>query len=429
MDEIHVVGGCSLCGEISVQGSKNAALPMMAASLMHRGTSVLRGCPKIADVFCMEEILKSLGTVTWWEDHDLYLDCTNADKTDVPAFFTGRMRSSVILLAAVLNRNKVCRIGYPGGCTIGKRPIDLHLMALRELGAEIEENSSYIYASCGRFKGNEICFCKSSVGATQQAILAAVMAEGETILYHCAREPEVVWLCRYLKGMGAQIQGEGKPKIRICGVRELGAGNFRIPPDRIVAGTYICAAAVTGSEIRLRHVPVGEMEAFLNVYRKMGGQYEWKSGTLSVNGKTAIHPVPFLETGAYPGFPTDLQAPLMAVLTGIKGRSVIREKIFEDRFGSAFQMKKMGAHIEITGTIAAIEGGYPMQGCMVESGDLRGGAALILAAMSAEGETCIRDAQLISRGYEHICEDLEALGCQIWSGSHSAEGMNVYEKI
>ena len=417
MDEIHVTGGSSLCGEISIQGSKNAALPMMAASLMHRGTSVLRGCPRISDVLCMEEILKSLGAVTSWKDHDLYLDCTNADKTEVSALFTGRMRSSVILLAPVLNRNKVCRIGYPGGCTIGKRPIDLHLMALRELGAEIEEKSSYLYAVCKGFKGKEICFCKSSVGATQQAVLAAVLADGETVLYHCAREPEVVWLCRYLKSMGAQIEGEGENEIRICGVKELGAGDFRIPPDRIVAGTYICAAAATGSEIRLKHVPVEEMTAFLNVYRKMGGQYEWKSGTLSVNGKTAVHPVPFTETGAYPGFPTDLQAPLLAVLTGIKGKSVIREKIFEDRFGSAFQMKKMGAHIEISGTTAVIEGGYPMRGYDVRACDLRGGAALILAAMSAEGETCIMDAQLIGRGYEHICEDLRALGCQIWQSS------------
>lgn len=417
MDEIHVMGGSSLSGEISIQGSKNAALPMMAASLMHRGTSVLRGCPGISDVFCMEEILKSLGAVTRWKGHDLYLDCTDADQTEVSALFTGRMRSSVILLAAVLGRNKVCRIGYPGGCTIGKRPIDLHLMALKELGAEIEENSSYIYACCNGFRGTEIVFGKSSVGATQQAILAAVLAEGETILKNCAGEPEVVWLCRYLRSMGAEISGEGKPEIRIRGVRELSAGDFHIPPDRIVAGTYMCAAAVTKSEIRLRRVPLEEMKAFLDVYRKIGGQYEWKSGTLSVNGKTAVHPVPFIQTGTYPGFPTDLQAPLMAVLTGVRGKSVIREKIFEDRFGSAFQMKKMGAHIEISGADAVITGGCPLRGCTVKAGDLRGGAALILAAMSAEGETCIRDARLIGRGYEHICEDLRALGCQIRQSS------------
>lgn len=414
MDEIHVTGGCSLCGEISIQGSKNAALPMMAASLMHRGVSVLRGCPRISDVFCMEEILKSLGAVTRWEDHDLYLDCTNANGTDVSALFTGRMRSSVVLLAGVLNRNKVCRIGYPGGCIIGKRPIDLHLMALKKLGAKIEENASYIYACCKRFRGAEVCFDKSSVGATQQAVLAAVMAEGETILQHCAREPEVVWLCRYLRSMGARIEGEGTYRIRIHGVQELGAGDFWIPPDRIVAGTYICAAAVTRSEIVLNSAPVEEMDAFLRVYRKMGGQYQYKSGKLSVNGKTAVHSVPFTETGTYPGFPTDLQAPLMAVLTGTPGKSVIQERIFEDRFGSAFQMKKMGAHIEISGTKAVIEGGSLLHGCTVTSGDLRGGAALILAAMAAEGETCIQNAQLIGRGYEHICEDLKALGCQIW---------------
>ena len=185
LDEIHVMGKCSLSGEIFIQGSKNAALPMMAASLMHRGLSVLKGCPKISDVFCMEEILRSLGAVTWWEDHDLYLDCTDADKTEIPEVYTGRMRSSVILLGAVLARNKRCRIGYPGGCIIGKRPIDLHLMALRTLGADICETVSGLEAECIRFRGGEIFFEKSSVGATQQAMLAAVLAQGETKLYNC----------------------------------------------------------------------------------------------------------------------------------------------------------------------------------------------------------------------------------------------------
>lgn len=410
MDEIHVMGGSSLSGEISIQGSKNAALPMMAASLMHRGTSVLRGCPGISDVFCMEEILKSLGAVTRWKGHDLYLDCTDADQTEVSALFTGRMRSSVILLAAVLGRNKVCRIGYPGGCTIGKRPIDLHLMALKELGAEIEENSSYIYACCNGFRGTEIVFGKSSVGATQQAILAAVLAEGETILKNCAGEPEVVWLCRYLRSMGAEISGEGKPEIRIRGVRELSAGDFHIPPDRIVAGTYMCAAAVTKSEIRLRRVPLEEMKAFLDVYRKMGGQCRRVGGKLIVNGKNTGFPLELLETEVYPGFPTDLQSPAMAVLATIPGVSRIREKIFEDRYKTASWLCKMGAQIQIRDGVAVIYGGQPLTGCTVEAEELRGGAALVIAALAAQGITRIRGCCFIERGYEHICEDLTALG-------------------
>lgn len=413
MDEIHVMGGSSLSGEISIQGSKNAALPMMAASLMHRGTSVLRGCPGISDVFCMEEILKSLGAVTRWKGHDLYLDCTDADQTEVSALFTGRMRSSVILLAAVLGRNKVCRIGYPGGCTIGKRPIDLHLMALKELGAEIEENSSYIYACCNGFRGTEIVFGKSSVGATQQAILAAVLAEGETILKNCAGEPEVVWLCRYLRSMGAEISGEGKTEIRIRGVRELSAGDFHIPPDRIVAGTYMCAAAVTKSEIRLRRVPLEEMKAFLDVYRKMGGQYEWKSGKLIANGAGIQFSVPFLETEAYPGFPTDLQSPLLAVLTTVPGISRIRENIFENRFKICSELTKMGAHIEVRGSEVKICGSR-LKGCRLRAEELRGGAALVIAALAADGESVIEGVPFIRRGYEDICRDLRYLQAEIY---------------
>ena len=290
-------------------------------------------------------------------------------------------------------------------------------MALRHLGAEIEEQEAYLSAYCGKFMGKEIVFPHSSVGATQQAVLAAVCACGETHVYGCAREPEVVWLCRYLETMGAKIQGVGTEHLYIQGVRELGPGKFQIPPDRIVAGTYLCAAAAARSRITLENVPVGELESFLEVYRKMGGQYEGKSGTLRINGERVCSPVPLVETGIYPGFPTDLQAPLMAVLAGIHGVSRIREKIFDDRFGSALQMRKMGAHIEITGNTAVICGTDTLKGCTTEAGDLRGGAALIIAALGAKGETCIRGTEFISRGYEHICEDLEALGCRIWQSS------------
>ncbi len=414
MDEIHVLGKSFLSGEIFIQGSKNAALPMMAASLMHRGLSVLRNCPKISDVFCMEEILKSLGAVTWWADHDLYLDCMKADKTEIPEIYTGRMRSSVILLGAVLARNRKCRIGYPGGCIIGKRPIDLHLMALRTLGADIRETDNYLDAECGRFQGREIFFGKSSVGATQQAVMAAVTAEGMTRIHNCAREPEVFWLCRYLRSMGAVMEGEETGEITIQGIKELGPGDYRIPPDRIVAGTYFCAAAAARSEIILRNAPKDELGAFLEVYQKMGGQYEGNSGTLRVNGKNAVRHVTLVETETYPGFPTDLQAPLMAVLAGIQGLSMIRERIFERRFGCAFQMNKMGADILINGDLAVIRGGKPLTGTQVHAGDLRCGAALVIAALMAEGETCITEAGFISRGYEHICEDLQALGCRIW---------------
>ena len=355
-DRIYIEGGHQLKGSIRIQGSKNAALPMMAASLLHRGVSVLKGCPRIADVFCMEEILQNLGAVTWWENHDLYMDCENADKWSVPFLFTGKMRSSVILLGALLARNGKGSLGYPGGCVIGKRPIDLHLLVLRKLGAVITEEAGLLMAECPRLQGTVVSFPKRSVGATQQGILGAVLAEGKTVLENCAREPEIQWLCRYLRAMGAKIEGDGTDRICIYGVEHLKAGSMQVPPDRIVAGTYICAAAITRSQITLENSPEGELEAFLEVYRKMGGQYKGNSGKLLVNGEHVQKPVELLETAVYPGFPTDLQSPVMAVLATVKGRSCIRENVFEDRYKAAQQLVKMGADIRVQGKEAVIHG-------------------------------------------------------------------------
>ena len=214
IDEIVVTGGRPLHGTVRIQGSKNTALPVMAAALLSSGTSVLRECPKITDVFLMEKILRELGAETWWEDHDLYLDCSHADGTVIPEYFSGKMRSSVILLGAMLGRNGKARTGYPGGCVIGKRPVDLHIQVLQKLGARIVENGNEIQATCGKLKGAEVIFPKSSVGATEQGILAAVLAEGKTVFTGCAREPEITWLCQYLTGMGAKIEIlENKPQL------------------------------------------------------------------------------------------------------------------------------------------------------------------------------------------------------------------------
>ena len=301
LDKIRITGGKPLQGTISIQGSKNSALPMMAASLLHRGVSVLKGCPAIADVYCMEDILRSLGALTWWEKNTLYLDCSRADGTEVSGDSTGKMRSSVILLGALLARNKKGSMGYPGGCVIGKRPVDQHLYVLRCLGACVQEKENSLEAEAGCLKGAEIVFGKISVGATEQGILAAVLAEGHTVLRNCAREPEIVWLCRYLRSMGAEIQGEGTHCIRITGVKELKAGNMQIPPDRIVAGTYLCAAAATRGKITISNPPEGELDAFLEVYGKMGGQYNRRSGKLIADGSGTAFPVPFLVNGYVSG--------------------------------------------------------------------------------------------------------------------------------
>ena len=412
-DRIYIEGGRKLRGNVVIQGSKNAALPMMAASLLHRGTSVLRGCPKIADVFCMEKILESLGAVTWWEKQDLYMDCTKADKTEIPVAYTSRMRSSVILLGALLGRSQKGCLGYPGGCVIGKRPVDLHVFVLRGLGARIQETDGIIRAACERPKGAKILFPKRSVGATEQGILGAVLAKGETVLENCACEPEIVWLCRYLCSMGAKIKGQGTDEIIIQGVKKLEAGEMQVPPDRIVAGTYICAASATRSQITLENVPENELSSFLEVYRKIGGQYEGNSGKLIVNGKNVCKPVKLLETGVYPGFPTDLQSQMMAVLATIPGESCIVEQIFEDRYKVANELMRMGADITVNGRTARIQGKKRLFGHPVEAMELRGGAALILAALAAEGTTVLQGYSYVQRGYEHICQDLNQLGASV----------------
>ena len=296
MDEIHVIGGNCLHGNITVQGSKNTVLPLMAGALLYRGINVLKACPRITDVFYMEEILRALGAETWWEDHDLYLDCTHADGSHVPEIYSGRMRSSIILLGPILARNQQAEIGYPGGCVIGKRPVDLHLYVLRRFGAEIKEEEKKITVSCKKLCGTEIVFSKRSVGATEQAILCATLSKGTTTLRNCAREPEIVWLCRFLNAMGAKIEGAGEDCICIEGTEKLCGTKMQIPADRIVTGTYICAAAATRGHIVIENAPEGELDTFLQVYRKMGGQYEWNSGKLIADGSRVCFSLPFLET-------------------------------------------------------------------------------------------------------------------------------------
>ncbi|MFQ9717955.1 MAG: UDP-N-acetylglucosamine 1-carboxyvinyltransferase [Blautia sp.] len=413
MGEIRIIGGRPLAGSVSIQGSKNAVLPMMAAALLHEGTTVLHNCPRIADVFCMEEILRELGADTFWEDHSLYLDCSKVTGSLVDQSYARRMRSSVILLGALLGRMKAGTIGYPGGCVIGQRPVDLHLQVLRSLGAEIAQTEDGVSARAGKMSGSEFRYPRRSVGATEQGILAAVCVPGVTRLLNCAAEPEILWLQRMLNEMGADIQGAGSGQIQIRGGLPLRDSEFYVPPDRIVAGTYLCASAITRGEITILNPPMDEIGAFLEVYGKMGGQYEFISGKLVADGRQATRPLSLLETEEYPGFPTDLQSPMMAVLSVADGESRICENIFEDRFKTARELVKMRASIWLDGRNAWIQGRKSLQGATVEAKELRGGAALVLAGLAAEGETIVTGSAYIERGYERICEDLAGLGGRI----------------
>lgn len=423
MKNIRIWGGRPLDGTVYIQGSKNAALPVMAAAVLHKGMTVLHDCPKIADVFFMEKILSHLGAKTCWKDHfghlghSLYLDCSDLRATDIPDEYASRMRCSIILLGALLGRFGQGAIAPPGGCVIGKRPIDLHLSMLRALGTHIEEHPKVLRACAadldGELYGARIRFAKQSVGATEHGMIAAVLAKGTTYLENCAKEPEVVWLAQALNGMGASVTGAGTDQIRIEGVEALHDSAFQVPPDRIVAGTYLCAAAATRGKICIENPPLSEMSAFLGVYGKMGGQYDVIGGKLIADASGACGPITRLETDVYPGFSTDLQSPVMAVLALARGKSHIRENIFEDRFRVAEDLVRMGAHIRINGRDAYIDGTERLCGCRVTAQELRGGAALILAGLAAEGETTVDDFHLVERGYEQIQEDIRSLGGRI----------------
>lgn len=413
MEKIRIEGGIPLNGEVRIQGSKNAALPVMAAALLHEGICILENCPRIADVFCMEKILQALGVVTAWEGHRLILDCSHLTGIRVPAGFAGQMRSSIMLLGSMLGRMGGLKIAYPGGCTIGRRPINWHLAVMKEMGASITEDEEGFCAYCDHLEGTIVRLPFPSVGATENALLAAVRAQGVTVIHGCAREPEILHLCRFLRKLGVPLTGMGSSCIRVEGGARLKDTVFSIPSDRIVAGTYLYAGAITRGRVDLQEAPVEEMGAILAAYEKMGGQYTINSGTLRTNSAFLCHPIPWVRTESYPGFPTDMQSALLTVLCTVPGRSVICETIFEDRYKVVPELWKMDADISLTGRKACVRGRTPLKGASVTARELRGGAALVLAGLAAEGVTQLEGWQFVKRGYEDLLENFQALGGRI----------------
>ena len=411
---------------MTVQGSKNAVLPILASTILIAGKTTLRNCPDISDVDCMCRILQKIGTTVTKTGHEICVDASGALQSRLPAEEVVRMRSSIVLTGALLGRLGQASFCDPGGCVIGDRPIDLHLKAFARFGCQIRrEDDNFLTVFAKRLNGVQIRFPFSSVGATQNAILCAVCAKGETVLTGCAKEPEVVSLCRFLNGAGAKIEGAGSKTIRIEGVKKLCSTEFSIDADRIVAGTYLCASAATRGKIEIENPPEGELTAFLEVYRKMGGQYEWNSGKLVADSRRVRFPVPLTETAVYPGFPTDLQSPLMAVLATIPGESRIQESVFEDRFKIAEELNRMGAEIKIQGKKAWIRGSFCLKGTKVRAQELRGGAALVIAALAAKGESIVEGYSFIHRGYEDISQDISRLGGKIKKDT----GTTIYEDI
>lgn len=415
MNTIQISGGISLEGEIPIQGSKNASLPVLAAALLIPGMSVIHNCPQIADTALMIKLLQDIGCQVIRKGHTVYVDASVLCSTTMQGCETEKMRSSVIFMGAMLGRMKEVILGYPGGCVIGERPIDLHLHALRSLGAVIEEQEGCLYARVNRLKGTTIRFTLPSVGATENAILAAVLAEGRTTLCNAAAEPEIGALCEFLNGAGAKIK-RCQNKIVIDGVRYLCPCEYKIPSDRIVAGTYLLSCMAAGGEIFLRDCPADQLRAVLQTAEWMGADIWQEENGTGIKSHRRMRALPYLKTEVYPGFPTDLQSPLLAVLSLAAGNSIVEETIFENRFRIVKPLLAMGADIVHRAGAVGIKGVTRLHGAEVTACELRGGAGLVAAGLAAEGITRIWQKGYIERGYENIVGDLRALGADIAYG-------------
>lgn len=415
MDSIQIDGGIPLQGQVKIQGSKNAALPILAATILVRGESLIENCPKIADVFQMQALLTYLGCKIAWEGNSLRVDASCVNGSRMPSEEVKAMRSSISLLGALLARTSEAVMDFPGGCVIGARPIDIHLDALKQMGVAFEEKDDVLYARTTGLKGSGIYLRFPSVGATENVLLAAVLAKGDTWIQNAAKEPEVEALCEFLTHAGAWIEGIGTDTLHIRGVSRLTETKFRIPSDRIVAGTYLTGCMIAGGSVLLEDAPVGHMEAVLKAARRMGVQIQPVNEGLFVQAPDTLLSPGHLKTSVYPGFPTDMQSPFLAAMTVAKGDSVLTEVIFENRFRIAEPLRKMGADIRISGSDVLIKGGGCLKGAEVEARELRGGAALVMAALGAVGHTTVTGSGFIYRGYENIGRDLRELGARVYS--------------
>ena len=405
-----------LSGTYRVQGSKNAVLPMLAATLLVPGKTTLHRVPRIRDVYVMLELLELLGCRFVWTDEELVIDAGNVNNWEIPKELIGKMRSSVILLAPILYRMKKAAVVEPGGCSIGRRPIDIHLYVLESLGVKLTyEYDQYetILAQADGFSGTVLSLKFPSVGATEQAILAAVVAKGTTVIQNAAREPEIAELCRMLRGMGAKITGDQTDCIVVEGVKTLHESACVVGGDRIVAATCLSAVAVCAGEITLTQINASYLNGVMEPFEKLGCRITATTDTLTIRRTEPIRALPYLKTSPYPGFPTDVQSLVMAVLSFANGKSVVEEGIFEGRFRTAYQLQKMGAAIIIKDNQAIISGGS-LHGADVTAPDLRGGAALAIAGLGADGVTGVYGYQHIARGYEDLAGMLRALGAQAY---------------
>lgn len=430
-ESIQMEGKYPLCGRIAIQGSKNAALPILAACMLIPGKCTLKNCPDLTDTGYMHSLLECTGAlvqVKKADTHvhrggDLEIDTRNVHKHRLPERYVSAMRSSAVLMGAMLGRFGEVSLNYPGGCIIGDRPIDLHLEGLEKLGAQIWTEGKHIHAYADELKGAIIDFPISSVGATQNVVLAAVTAKGTTVIKNAAREPEIVELCKFLNKAGADIllsdayKSKGILVIHGVELSKLHGVEYRIVSDRIVAGTYLFAALAAGGDVVLENVPVRQLDSVCDVVSGMGARVsvrlQEKEIAIDARDRDKIVNLPYIETDVYPAFPTDLQSPLLAAACVAKGKLVLKEKIFSNRFKIVEELQRMGADISLEGNTAIVEGGRELEGRTVIAKELRGGAALVIAGLCAEGITTVADSCYIRRGYQDIVGDLSKIGARI----------------
>ena len=413
MGKIVVRGGKPLMGEVTIHGAKNAVLPILAATVVVGGVHIIENCPELSDVSTTVEILKELGAKVTRCGDKLTIDTTCELSHYIPEKLMRKLRSSIIFMGAVLARNKKAKISSPGGCELGPRPIDLHIKALRELGAKITEEHGYLVCEADSLLGKEIHLDIPSVGATENAMLLAVAAEGTTVIQNAAREPEIEDLALFLNKMGAQVLGAGTSTVTVVGGKKLTAAQHRVMPDRIVAATYLCAAAATGGEIIVRDVCPEHLSAVLAVLSDCGCMIQKGNNYIRLCAPKTLLSVSSIKTMPYPGFPTDAQSLFLAMLSKSKGTTIISETIFESRFCVAAELCRMGAKISVDSRVAVVQGVDNLYGACVSAADLRGGAALVVAALSASGTTEINSPYYIYRGYENFEENLKTLGADI----------------
>ena len=412
MPSYIIEGGRRLEGEVDVSGSKNASLPILASSILNSGITKLYNVPEIRDTRITQEILKFLGCKVKKNKGKVEVNSKNITKKEIPEHLMHQMRSTVILAGAILGRFKEVKFSYPGGCDIGARPIDLHLKSFEKLGVNITENAGFIVCKCDKIVGANIDLDFPSVGATENIILASVYAEGVTNISNAAMEPEIVDLANCLNSMGAKIEGAGTSNVKITGVKNLKSISYKIMPDRIEAGSLLCMTAVTGGKIKLNNCRPEHIIPVLNKLEESGCLVDKKDNSVILVAPKKLKAVD-IKTMPYPGFPTDMQSVFGAMLTLSRGTSVIVENIFENRYKYMAELKKMGAKITIEGKTAIIKGVRRLSGAKVVSTDLRGGAALVTAALAAKGRTEVTDVEYILRGYERLDEKLRKLGANI----------------